>query len=160
MSVKNITIIFVAFFVAGGSIGYIVFPDFPVLFLQAWADKYSVIATQKNEIFLTRMFFSFLVAFAFVSMPLSAMVSVGFVPANVRAVRILAFALIISMVALGCVLYYQNQFSHLFSAFESEDGFSIKLDMIPYYAIPAISAISTVSVALLYLLVLNFKGRK
>lgn len=151
MANGKLIVILVVLFLVGVTTGYVLFSGFSEILLSKSSGKYTLIATEANEVLVTQVLFAIFIALAFVSVPVSALVSDKFSSTNLKLSRLVIFGIILILSISGFIFYYQNYFVDLATAMNSGSEISIKLDMIPYFRIPLLSAAITVAAGLLYL---------
>lgn len=158
MSTKKLIIVLVVLFLTGSGIGYFAFSGFTELLLSKPSGEYTLVVTKPNEVFVTQVSFTVLIALAFVSVLISALVSTRFSSANLHVRSLLIFAVILVVSVLGAIFYYQNYFADLYTALDSGSGVSIQMDNIPYYRIPLLSAGITLVAGVIYSGISSFKS--
>lgn len=156
MSPKKIFVILLLFLLVGAGVGYFTFSMFPDWLFPGSSTEHTLVATQENETFVTRSLFSFFVALAFAAVPLSALITFRFSANDRYPVMIFSSTVIMIVSMLAGIFYYQGHFSEMFAAL-GQEGISIRLDTVPYYKIPLLSAGATIIVGLL---VLGFRASK
>lgn len=144
MSLKNIRVLLVIFFILGLAAGYISFSTFPDVLLPGAPTNYTLTATDTNKVFITQSFYSVLMALAFASVPLSALLASRSPNNKVRPATVMIFTVVMIFSYIAGVIYYQNYFTEMFSALGLQAGVAIKLDIIPYYKISLLSLGATI----------------
>ena len=147
MPIKKVTAILVLFSLAGASVGYFLFHSFPDYLLPTSSIEHKLVATQVGEVFVTQSLFSVFFGLAFAAVPLAAFIFHNYFTIGTYSAKLLISMIVMIASILAGMFYYQNYFTEMFAALQSEQGISIKLENIPFYKIPLLSASITIFTA-------------
>jgi hypothetical protein len=143
MPTKKILPLTATFFFAGFILAYVLFSSFPDYVLPASAGEYTLVASQPNEAFVTRLLFSLFLGLAFVSVPVASWYAGRYSHHATSAIMTaIYFAVMIGSIVL-LVFYYKSHFAEMFSALGIQSTIPIPLDTIPYYRIPLLATLVT-----------------
>jgi MFS family permease len=150
MPTKNVFLLMAACFIAGFMLAYALFYSFPDYVLPASTSEYTLVTSQANEAFATRVLFSFFVGLAFLSAPFASWYASKYSRHTTWVFTTAIYLAITTGAIVLLVLYYRSHFAEMFSALGIQATMPIPLDTIPYYRIPLLAAFVTCLAGLMH----------